>query len=98
MGLVRLASEYNTPIETGQDVGQITATVSFRIDTRFNEYISKASPAERRLLRALRNEVLKDITWLTQRCAGEELPLTRIFTGQGGGNDGGPGEPGGHGA
>jgi hypothetical protein len=84
MGLVRLNSTYNAQVDPRPDAEQITATVSFRIDTRFNEYISKADPAQRRLLRALRAEVLKDITWLRHHCAGIALPVNRHFDGSGG--------------
>jgi len=93
MGLVRIVSNAKTPADPGPEAEQITATVSFRIDTRFNEYISKADPAERRLLRALRAEVLQDIAWLTNRCAGMELPLVRHFTGTSDPTNPGTGQP-----
>jgi len=92
MGLVHLNSTYNAQVDPRPDAEQITATVSFRIDTRFNEYISKADPAQRRLLRALRAEVLKDITWLTHHCAGIALPLNRHFDGNRGADEAGKDE------
>lgn len=58
---------------------QITATARFRIDTRFNEYISHANPQMRPVLRELRDKVLNDLVWLTQRSAGANVPLERHF-------------------
>lgn len=86
MGIVRLTTGSSATVDPGIDAEQITSTVSFRVDTRFNEYIRKADPVQRQLLRTLRNEVLADITWLAQRCSGIPVPLARRFEGNGNGN------------
>ncbi len=58
---------------------QITTTAKYRIDTRFNEYISHATPQMRPVLRELRDKVINDLAWIAMRSSGVVAPLEHNF-------------------